>query len=56
MVWDQVMLAAFNGGQPHMTSCLACHLIVELLKRSSEIGSGQISGKPHAAMVSSRTK
>ena len=51
----EMMLAMLIGSQSKVTTGLAGHRVAELAKSLSEITSGQIAGKPHTAITSSRT-
>lgn len=51
----EMMLTMLVGGESEVTACLAGHRVAELAKGLSEITSGQIAGKPHTAITSSRT-
>jgi hypothetical protein len=49
-----MMLAVLVSCEAKMAAGLAGDQVPELAKRLSEIASGQIAGKPHTAMTSSR--
>jgi len=51
----QMMLAMLVGGEPKVTAGLAGNRVAEFAKSLSEIAPGQIAGKPHTAITSSRT-
>lgn len=51
----QMMLPMLMGGESEVTSGLTGDRVTELTKGLGEIASGQIAGKPHTAMTSSRT-
>jgi DNA integrity scanning protein DisA with diadenylate cyclase activity len=51
-----MMLAAFEGGQPQVTTGLTRFLISESRKRPDEIVSQRVSRQLHTAITSSRTQ
>lgn len=51
----EMMLTMLMRGESKMTACLAGNRVAELVKGLSEIAPGQIAGKPHTAITSSRT-
>lgn len=51
-----VVLAAFEGGQPKMATGLTGHPVAQITKGAREIVAGDISRQPQAVMTSSRTK
>lgn len=51
----EVVLAMLIGGESKVTAGLAGDRIAKLAKGLSEIAPGQIAGKPHTAITSSRT-
>ena len=50
-----MMLAMLECGESKVTAGLAGDRVTELAKGLSEIASGQIAGKPHTVITSSRT-
>lgn len=56
VVWNgQVMLTRLIARQPDMTSALPAYAVSKLGERLDELCPGNIPGKPHAGMTSSRT-
>jgi len=51
----EVMLPVLVRSEPKMAAGLASDGVTKLMKDLSEIASRQITGKPHTAMISSRT-
>lgn len=51
----EVMLAMLECGESEVTAGLTGDRVTELAKGLIEIASGQIAGKPHTAITSSRT-
>jgi hypothetical protein len=51
-----VVLAAFEGGQPKMATGLTGHPVAQVSKGVREIIAGDIPRQPQTVMTSSRTK
>ena len=51
-----VVLAAFQGGQPEVTACLTGYAIAQIDEGFCEVFAGDVARKPQALMISSRTK
>ena len=51
-----VVLAAFQSGQPEVAACLTGYAIAQIDEGSCEVFAGDIARKPQALMISSRTK
>ncbi len=50
-----VMLLRLLASEPHMAASLPAHPVAENEQRFDELGPGNVPGKLHAAMTSSRT-
>ena len=51
-----VVLAAFQGGQPEVAACLTGYAIAQICEGSCEVVARDVPRKPQALMISSRTK
>jgi len=51
-----VVLAAFEGGQPKMATCMTSHPVAQVSEGLREIVTGDVPRQPQEVMTSSRTK
>jgi hypothetical protein len=54
--YGDVVLTAFESGQPEMAAGLTGHPVAEITERLREIVAGDVPRQSHAVMTSSRTK